>query len=182
MRIISVIILVIILSTILVTGGCTGETGNGSVPENDVSGPPAPGKQAPDFKLPNLDGDTVSLSGLKGEYIMLNFWATWCGPCRAEMPFIQEVFLDPAWTDRGFEILAVNLGESPEEARGFLEKYGLTFTVLLDERNEVGFRYNISAIPTTYFIDSDGIIKSIKIGTFRSKAEIEQRLQDLITD
>jgi thiol-disulfide isomerase/thioredoxin len=113
---------------------------------------------------------------------MVNFWATWCGPCRMEMPFIQEVYKDPEWQKTGLVILAVNLMESASAAGEFMKDNGLHFTVLLDIEGKVGKMYNISAIPTTYFIDKNGIIWDVKIGTFRSKAEIEWKLLNLVKE
>jgi len=113
---------------------------------------------------------------------MVNFWATWCGPCRMEMPFIQEVYQDSEWLKTGLVILAVNLKESASAAGEFMEDNGLTFPVLLDIDGEVARMYNISAIPTTYFIDKNGIIKDVKIGTFRNKAEIDWKLLNLVKE
>jgi thiol-disulfide isomerase/thioredoxin len=113
---------------------------------------------------------------------MLNFWASWCGPCRFEMPFIQEVFEDTEWEATGLVILAVNIGESPSIAGGFMEDNGFTFTVLLDGTGEVADMYNTRSIPATFFIDENGIIRYIDVGAFSSKANIEQRLDVLIED
>jgi peroxiredoxin len=141
---------------------------------------PAPGRTAPDFELQTLDGQTVSLSDYRGSPVMLNFWASWCGPCQSEMPYIQDVFEDAKWQAADLVILAVNWGESLTTARGFMNTYGFTFTVLLDSTGQVADIYNIRAIPTTFFIDERGIIKYMDIGSFRSKADLEQRLNGLI--
>jgi len=141
---------------------------------------PAPGRVAPDFTLTNLDGESVSLRDYRGNPVLLNFWATWCGPCRFEMPFIQEVYEDPDWQATGLVILAVNIGESRAEAEGFMKNNGLTFPVLLDSSSSVGRTYNIRSIPTTLFIDKDGIIQHIDIGAFPSSRGIEERLTELV--
>ena len=143
---------------------------------------PAPGRPAPDFQLQSLDGETISLSGLQGSPVVINFWATWCGPCRMEMPFIQQLFNDPEWSEQGLVILAVNLGEPASAVREFMEANGLSFTVLLDTEREVMKIYNVSAIPTTYFIDKSGIIRDIKVGAFRNKADIDWRLMNSIME
>ena len=143
---------------------------------------PVPGHQAPDFGLKNLDGESVSLREFRGSPVMLNFWATWCGSCRFERPFIQQVYEDPFWKAEGLVILAVNLGESPAAVRGFIEGGGYTFPVLLDTTGAVGNGYNVSSIPRTFFIDESGIIKYIDIGPSTSKADLEQRLFELIID
>jgi cytochrome c biogenesis protein CcmG/thiol:disulfide interchange protein DsbE len=173
-RITNAMVLIAVLVSLLIAAGCS---------EDAVTdGVPAPGRPAPDFQLEGLDGQTVSLSDLQGRPVMINFWATWCGPCRMEMPFIQEVLNDPEWSEIELVILAVNLGESPAAARQFMEDNGLTFSVILDTEGEVAKRYNVSAIPTTYFVDKNGIIGDVKIGTFRSKAEIDWKLVNLVKE
>ncbi len=173
-RVIKIMMLALILISGLAVAGCS----SGDVPEKV----PVPGEPAPDFQLQSLDRQSVSLSGLRGSPVMLNFWATICDPCRIEMPFIQEVFEDKDFSEQGLVILAVNLGESAEKARGFMEANGLSFTVLLDTELKVTEMYNAWRIPTTYFIDKNGIIKDVKIGSFRNKADIEWRLINSILD
>ncbi len=133
---------------------------------------------APGFQLPNLDGQTIALSDFRGKPVMLNFWATWCGPCRVEMPYIQQVY-DERSGD-GLVVLAIDIGESPAKVKEFMQDYGLTFPVLLDVKTEVAKQYNIRAIPTTFFIDPDGGIRDIGIGAFPNKAAIEARLGKII--
>lgn len=169
------VMLAIILTSALVSGvalaGCSGPSLN-----------PAPqvGRPAPDFQLPGLDGQPVSLSDLRGRPVLINFWASWCPACRFEMPFIQEIYEDKEWSDKGLAILAVNIGESPSLVARFMEDYGLSFPVLLGTNNNVSRDYNIRGIPATFFIDKDGIIQDMKIGAFSSKAEIEMRLSKVI--
>ena len=115
------------------------------------------GNIAPDFELETLDGETVKLSDYRGEPVMLNFWATWCPPCRSEMPDMQRFYQD---TD--MNILAINLTDTEanvEDVDQFIEEYDLTFTIPLDQGNIVGDRYQIRPIPTTYMLDSNGIIQ-----------------------
>ena len=138
------------------------------------------GSRAPDFELPDLNGQVVSLSDFRGKPVFINFWASWCGPCRDEIPYIQEIFEDKEWIDRGLVILAINLGEDSSTVTEFMQAYGLSFTVLLDSKLHVAQEYNIRPIPTTFLIDEDGIIQDIKIGSFPGKAEIEQRMLNAI--
>jgi peroxiredoxin len=135
---------------------------------------PEIGKAAPGFRLTDIDGQSISLSDFRGEPVLLNFWATWCGPCRMEMPYIQEVYDERS--EPGLVILAINIGESLTTVEEFMRDYNLSFPVLLDLEGNVAEKYNIRGIPTTYFIDSDGIIRDIMIGAFRSVAEIEDIL------
>lgn len=123
-----------------------------------------PGESAPDFTLTTLSGEQLSLSDLRGKKVILNFWATWCGPCRAEMPDMQKFY--ESHQDE-VEILAVNVTESEASAENvdlFVEDYGLTFPILLDEKSQVVTTYQALTIPTSYLIDSNGVIQNRMIG------------------
>lgn len=115
-----------------------------------------------DFELENLEGKTESLSDYLGKVVFLNFWATWCGPCRIEMPSMESLYSD--MKDDGLVILGINLRETREQVNDFRNKYGLTFPLLLDRRSEVGLMYGASAIPTTYIIDRGGMIIARTVG------------------
>ncbi len=115
-----------------------------------------------DFELPDLDGENVKLSDYKGKVVFLNFWATWCPPCRGEMPAMESVYKE--LKDDGFVILAVDLGEDGDTVQKFVEGNNLTFPVLLDKTSSVGMTYTASSIPTTYLIDRDGNILGRAIG------------------
>jgi len=135
---------------------------------------PQIGKMAPSFEIPDIEGQPVSLSDFRGKPVLLNFWATWCGACRLEMPYIQEVYDE--WSERGLVILAVNIGESPSQVEEFMQVHNFAFPLLLDMAGDVAMQYNVRGIPTTYFIDDTGIIQDVKIGAFFSVAEIESML------
>jgi peroxiredoxin len=120
------------------------------------------GNVAPDFQLQTLAGETVKLSDYKGQRVMLNFWATWCPPCRAEMPDMEKFY-----QKKGVAILAVNLTETEatmQDIHDFVDEFGLTFPILLDKKIEVATTYQIGPIPTSYMIDSDGIIRYKTLG------------------
>lgn len=136
------------------------------------------GMPAPNFKLQNPNGQTVSLSDFQGKPILLNFWATRCPPCREEMPYIQEIYEE--WSGKGLEVLAINIGESPSTVEEFIKSHNLSLPVLLDAKQAVAIKYNITGIPTTFFIDKDGIIQVKIIGAFQSKTQIENRLSKII--
>jgi len=140
--------------------------------------PPAPaiGHPAPDFTLPTLAGGQVTLSDLAGQPVVLNFWASWCGPCRAEMPELQR--LHDRLGEAGMAVLGVNQGESPDTAAAFLEKLGLSFPVALDQRTGVSQQYLVNSLPTTFFIDREGVIRSTFIGPM-SDAVIAQTLRSI---
>ena len=133
---------------------------------------------APGFELSSLDGQVVSLSDFRGKPVFLNFWATWCGPCRFEMPFIQKMY--EGLSNEGLVVLAVNVQENPTRVKEFVESFGLTFPVLLATNSEVPLTYNIRGIPATFFIDKNGIIQDIKIGAFASEVEIASRLNKIM--
>jgi len=123
------------------------------------------GNLAPDFELKTLDGESMKLSDYRGKRIILNMWATWCPPCRAEMPDMQDFY--EANQDKGIIILGVNLTSSekqPENIAKFIDEFGLTFPVVLDEKNSVADRYQVVSIPTSYMIDSRGVIQQKIIG------------------
>lgn len=118
--------------------------------------------QAPDFTLKDLSGNTVSLRELRGKVVFLNFWATWCPPCRLEMPAMEQ--LHKEFSDQGLVVLAVNFRESPDEVRSFLKQHGLTFTTLLDEQERAFGLYRAWSLPTTYLINKNGEIVGKVIG------------------
>ncbi|HLA41932.1 MAG TPA: redoxin domain-containing protein, partial [Aggregatilineales bacterium] len=122
------------------------------------------GMQAPDFSAPLLgSGEEVALSDYRGEVVFLNMWATWCGPCHREAPALQSYYESYGGD---FEILAMNVGETSDQARGFVNQYGLTFPVLMDEFNQVAGVYELTAYPTTYVIGRDGVILEKIRGSF----------------
>ena len=118
-----------------------------------------------DFTLNLLDGDSVSLSSYRGSVVILNFWATWCPPCRAEMPSMEALY--QRYKDRKLEMLAVNLGESANAVRSFVQKSGYTFPVMLDGNNRIGGIYGVEAIPTTFIIDNEGKIIGRVVGSIQ---------------
>ena len=107
-----------------------------------------------EFTRKSPDGKMVSLKDFRGKVVFLNFWATWCPPCRSEMPDMENLY--KKYKDRGFALVAVNVQESADTAKRFVQKNGYTFTVLLDSNGDVSAVYSVVYIPTTYIIDKDG--------------------------
>ncbi|MED4446896.1 redoxin domain-containing protein [Bacillus thuringiensis] len=138
------------------------------------------GKSAPDFELTKLDGTNVKLSDLKGKKVILNFWATWCGPCQQEMPDMEAFYKEHK---ENVEILAINYtpsekGGGEEKVSNFAKEKGITFPVLLDKNIDVTTAYKVITIPTSYFIDTKGVIQDKFIGPMTQK-EMEKRIAKL---
>ena len=134
------------------------------------------GRAAPSFKLPDLNGNQVSLAQYKGKLVMLDFWATWCGPCRMTMPLLEN--LQKEYPNK-MVLLAINLQESPKDVREYVRQQNLNSEVLLDESGSVGETYGTGSIPMQVLIDKEGIVRHIQIGfsprmTSQLRAQIEQ--------
>lgn len=160
------VVLILLLALVAILPGCSGEEG------------PQVGKTAPDFKLLGLDGKTVSLRDFRGQPVMLNFWASWCGPCRYEMPFFEQIHAE--WSGKGLVILAVNIGENVTTVREFIDESGFTFPILLDSNQNVTLRYNVRSIPTTFFLDRSGVIQDVKVGAFISEESAVDKLAKIM--
>ncbi len=131
------------------------------------------GAIAPDFALLGLDGKSIALKDLRGKAVILNFWATWCPPCRAEMAALNQVQQDQA--DRGLVVLGVNQLESPQTVQRFMREQGLSFPIALDSVASTSEAYRVSALPTTYFIDRNGVIQDVVFGGPMAQALIESK-------
>jgi len=126
----------------------------------DLPVKPQKGFLAPDFTLPNIDGGQVTLGDLRGKIVLVNFWATWCPPCRAELPAIQEAYQN----SDNLVVLGLNFQESPQDVKSLVAFEGLTFPVLLDEGGSVALKYRARGLPTSFFVDPQGIITAVHIG------------------
>ncbi len=146
--------------------------------------PPSPreGFSAPDFTLDLLGGGQVQLSGLRGQPVMINLWASWCPPCRAEMPAIEKVY--QAYNDRGLVVLAVNttFQDNEADAAAFVREFGLTFPIPLDRDGSVSKRYQLRGLPSTFFVDRSGIIRSVVVGGPMSEALIQSKVEELLKE
>jgi thiol-disulfide isomerase/thioredoxin len=125
--------------------------------------PPKSRLEIVDFELQDLYGTTRRLGDFNGKVVFLNFWATWCGPCRFEMPSMEKLYR--RFKAEGLEIVAVNLQEDGDSVQRFVDEYELSFNVLLDTTGRVGATYGARSIPTTYIVDRDGYVLAGTIGT-----------------
>jgi len=141
--------------------------------------PIAMGEPLPDFELARLGApEPQRLSDLRGRPVVLNFWATWCAPCRAEMPILQAVYDD--LSDEGLEILAIDVGEEPAIAASFVRSLGLGLPILFDETEAVADRYRISSFPVTYMVDREGRLRSVMRGAYTSEEQLREAVDHLM--
>lgn len=151
-----------------------GEVTEGHIPA------PREGFAAPDFQLELLRGGKVRLADLRGKVVVINLWASWCPPCRAEMPALARAYAENR--ERGIEILAVNMTyqDNAQAAAAFVQEYGLDFKIPMDMQGEVGRLYQLRALPTTFFVDREGIIQRVVIGGPMSEGTIQSALAGLL--
>jgi len=139
------------------------------------AGPPVVGKPAPEWTLDSLAGESVSLSDYRGQAVVLNFWATWCGYCEMEIPHFVALYAEAS--EEGLVILAVDMMEERADVRAYAEDMGMEFPILLDSQGAVADRYYVRGIPTTVFIDRDGIVRRI-----HACALTDAQLRDYVSD
>lgn len=145
----------------------------GSIP----SGPrPQVGSPAPDFQVELLDGETFRLSEQKGKVVWINFWASWCPPCRAEMPDIEAIWREEQNSD--LALVAVDFAERPDKVREFAERLGMTFPVGLDTTGQITTNYRVTGFPSHFLVDREGILREIRVGLM-SQETMRQKLEDL---
>jgi peroxiredoxin len=150
--------------------------------ETAATGPaPQAGFLAPDFTLNTTSGESFTLSEQKGQAVLVNIWATWCPPCEAEMPAIEKMYKE--YKDQGFIVLAVNSTsqDDPFNIAPFVEEHGLTFPILLDETADVARSYQVRSLPSSYFINRQGIITEVVIGGPMSEALLRTRIEKALS-
>lgn len=171
---------IILYILVLIAGAAwivlSSETGEATM---SVAAPQA-GFPAPDFTLRTAAGKTYTLSELKGQAVLVNVWATWCPPCEAEMPAIEKMYKE--YKDQGFIVLAINstFQDDPNKIAPFVEDHELTFPILLDETSEVSRAYQVRSLPSSYFINRQGIITEVVIGGPMSEALLRTRIEEAL--
>jgi len=168
------IVLIIGFAWILVSADKSGVSTSGKIPA------PQQGFLAPDFELKTLTGETIKLSDLRGQVVLVNLWATWCPPCRAEMKTIEKIYNE--YKDQGLVVLAVNMTyqDDPFAIVPFVKEQGLTFPILLDETGGMAGAYQLRSLPSSYFIGRDGIINEVVIGGPMAEALLRTRIEDIL--
>ncbi len=134
-------------------------------------GPPQIGEQVPDYQASTLDRALVSLDDLRGQVVLLNIWATWCGPCRFETPFLQSVYEEHA--ERGFEIVGISVDDAGFEdtVQEFVDENGVTYTILHDAQMQAMDTFHVIGLPATYLVDREGVIRFIRLGPVSEEDE-----------
>ena len=159
---------------IFISADRSGASTSGKIPA------PQQGFLAPDFELKTPMGDTVKLSDVRGQAVLVNLWATWCPPCRAEMRSIEKIYQQ--YKVEGFTVLAVNMTyqDDPLAILPFVNEQRLTFPILLDETGGMANAYQLRSLPSSYFIRRDGIINEVVIGGPMSEALLRTRVEDIL--
>jgi len=134
--------------------------------------PPLVGGPAPEIILMNLQGQEVRLSDLRGQVVLLNFWATWCQPCKDEMPAMQASY--DTLRDQGFVVLAVNELEDTEQVITHVQKHGHTFPVVMDHDNRVASQYGVVGLPASFLVDRQGIVREKIVGSLLTEERIAE--------
>ena len=162
-----------LISVSLLLAGCSGGSAAGTAPTTPTA-PTSDAQLAPDFSYRDAAGSEVKLSDLRGQVVLLNFWATWCPPCVYEMPFLEEVHQQ---LPENAVILTIDIGENADTVSAFATEHGLTLPIILDPRGAIAQQYRANQLPTSVIIDADGIINQYKVGPFSGPEEILDRLE-----
>ncbi len=179
MRIFGQTIMLLSLALVLLLTGC-----GVSVEKDDAAATPNSDLvAAPDFTYLDEDGGTVSLADLRGQVVVLNFWATWCAPCRYEMPYLERAHEE--YADKDVVILAVNVAESAATVTEFLTEQNLELPVLLDSDRAIAAKYGINSYPTTLLVDRNGNISrshGVKFGAFLGYSELQAMIETALSE
>jgi peroxiredoxin len=138
-------------------------------------------EKAPDFQLPQIDGNTVSLSDLKGSVVYVDFWATWCPPCRESFPWMES--MHQRYQDLGLQIVAISLDQKSDLIKSFLKSHNASFTILHDSEGGTAEAFKVKGMPSSYLVDRKGNIRMRHAGfNDDDKAELESKIKQLLTE
>jgi len=173
-RVFYALLLLVGLVWIFLSADRTNISTNGRIPA------PQTGFLAPNFTLNTPDGNSITLSHLRGKTVLVNIWATWCPPCRAEMPVIQMMY--GKYKDQEFVVLGINATNQDNQLdiMPFVREYGLTFPILLDETGDASRAYQLRSLPSSFFIGRDGVIKDVVIGGPMSEKLLKSRIEEIL--
>lgn len=139
------------------------------------------GEQAPDFRLPSLSEQETGLEDFKGEVVLINFWASWCGPCQEELPELQ--LLHQKYQERGFRVIGINIDKKKQNAQKFVERFRLSYPILLDPDSSVIRQYRGHSMPISYLIDRKGTVRAVFFGFNRKKLpQMEKSIVGLLDE
>lgn len=164
---VALIVLSVVMVGVILLAGCNDAN------SSDLTPAPIIGYPAPDFALTDLDGNVVRLSDFQGKVVFLNFWATWCPPCRAEMPAMEEVYQE--YKDKDVVFIGIDLLESRSSVESFVEENGYSWVFTIDSTGIVAMDYMVIGIPSSFFIDEEGVISATQVGPM-SKVLMEIKL------
>lgn len=167
-----ILILITGFAWIVISADRSSPTGKTSAPQT--------GFTAPDFTLQTPGSEEYTLTNFKGSAVLINLWATWCPPCRAEMPAIEKMYRE--YGPQGLVVLAVDMTyqDDPAKVAPFIQEYGLTFPILLDQTGTVGALYQLRSLPSSYFINRTGVIQEVVIGGPMSEALLRTRIEQIL--
>ena len=173
-RIFCSLVLAVGLLWIFISADHRGTSTAGKIPA------PQQGFLAPDFELKTPAGETIKLSDFHGRAVLVNLWATWCPPCRAEMRTIETVYNE--YKDQGFTVIAVNMTYQDDTSKvmPFVSGQGLTFPIVLDESGQMADTYQLKSLPSSFFIDREGIIQEVVIGGPMAEALLRTRIEEIL--
>ena len=165
-------VIAIIFILCLLSSACSREKGG------EATGSIIIGSKAPDFSMTGISGQQISLKDLRGQGVLVNFWATWCYPCREEMDDLKAAY--EKYKDQGIVILGIDMKEGEETVRKFTDSYKITYPILIDTDGKVSDAYNVFGIPSSFFIDREGIIRDIILGEMNQDS-INNKIEKLIS-
>ena len=162
----------IIFILCLLSSACSREKGG------EATGSIIIGSKAPDFSMTGISGQQISLKDLRGQGVLVNFWATWCYPCREEMDDLKAAY--EKYKDQGIVILGIDMKEGEDTVRKFTDSYKITYPILIDTDGKVSDAYNVFGIPSSFFIDREGVIRDIVLGEM-DQDSINNKIEKLIS-